>query len=159
MAYIIDILPIILIVLGISYYFLGFDKIWLEYIDRGDNIEPRIEFLRRRNMIRETSFLLWVVYSMFMEASNKQGSFGKHLMGIKVVDEFGNKLSVKKSILRNLSKILSYLAVFVGFLWIIFDKKKQAWHDKINKTYVVLTEENFENNTDERGQIDSKFFV
>ena len=27
---------------------------------------------------------------------------------------------------------------YLGFLWIIWDSRKQAWHDKIMKTYVVF---------------------
>ena len=62
-------------------------------------------------------------------------------MGIKVIDESGNRMTLSKSIGRNTSKILSYLVISLGFIWILFDKKKQGWHDKMNKTFVV--NENF----------------
>jgi uncharacterized RDD family membrane protein YckC len=58
-------------------------------------------------------------------------------MGIKVVDENGDRMTLSKSVGRNLSKVLSYFVIFLGFIWILFDKKKQGWHDKINKTFVV----------------------
>jgi len=29
------------------------------------------------------------------------------------------------------------VALFLGFFWIIWDKKKQGWHDKIAGTLVV----------------------
>ncbi len=64
-------------------------------------------------------------------------------MGIKVVDENGDKITLGKSLGRNTSKILSYSVISLGFIWILFDKKKQGWHDKINRTYVV--NENYNN--------------
>ena len=98
---------------------------------------PRLAFLIQRNQIRDISFLIWILYSTIMDCSREQGSFGKQLVGIKVVDFQGERLTIKKSILRNLGKILSKLALFIGFIWILFDKNKQGWHDKIGKTYVV----------------------
>ena len=72
-----------------------------------------------------------------MEGSYRQGTFGKSIMGIKVVDENGNRLTLKKSISRNVCKLLSYGVLLLVFIWILFDDKKQGWHDKINKTFVV----------------------
>ena len=66
-----------------------------------------------------------------------QGTFGKKAMGIKVVDKNGERLTPGKSTARNLSKLISFVIIFLGFIWILFDKKKQGWHDKLNKTFVV----------------------
>jgi uncharacterized RDD family membrane protein YckC len=137
MAYLIDTLPIVLVLVGISYYFLGFDEVYERYAHRGDDIEPRKEFLKQRNLIREFAFSLWIVYCMFMEASVFQGTFGKKIMGIKVVNEEGERLTLQHSVQRNISKMLSYFVVFLGFVWILIDKNKQGWHDKMSKTYVV----------------------
>lgn len=136
-AYLIDIVPIAIIVFGIFYLFYDFDQTLKAYFNRGTNIEPRTTFLKERNRIREVSFLVWVVYCILMEASKKQGTFGKVLMGIKVVDENKKRLTLLQSIKRNTSKIVSYLFLFIGFIWIFFDKNKQGWHDKLSKTFVV----------------------
>ena len=32
---------------------------------------------------------------------------------------------------------LSSLPLFLGFLWIVFDSRKQGWHDKLAGTVVV----------------------
>jgi uncharacterized RDD family membrane protein YckC len=137
LAYLIDTLPIVFVLVFISYNFLGFDEIYERYSNRGDDIEPRKEFIKQRNMIREFAFLIWIVYCMFMEASVYQGTFGKKLMGIKVVDENGNKLTLQHSVQRNISNMLSYFVVFLGFIWVMIDKNKQGWHDKMNGTFVV----------------------
>lgn len=88
-AYIIDIFPIVLLVFGAFYFFLGFDQTLENYLNRGTDIEPRRIFMKQRNWIREISFLIWLLYCIVMESSPQQGSYGKQLMGIKVVDEFG----------------------------------------------------------------------
>ncbi len=136
-AYLIDILPITLIVFGVFYFFMGFDETLRNYFDRGDSVEPRIKYLNQRRWIRDLSFLIWIIYCIFMESSERQGTFGKSIMGIKVVDENGDRLSIGKSIGRNTTKGLSYVVILLGFIWILFDKKRQGWHDKLNKTFVV----------------------
>ena len=39
-----------------------------------------------------------------------------------------------------LGKLISTIVLFIGFLWIAFDDKKQGWHDKLASTYVVKAE-------------------
>jgi uncharacterized RDD family membrane protein YckC len=137
LAYLIDVLPITLLVFGVFYLFLGFDETLDKYLNRGTEIEPRIKFMEQRNWIRDISLLIWIIYCIIFEASPKQGTIGKSLMEIKVVDNSGNRLTLYKSLARNLSKILSYSIIALGFIWILFDKKRQGWHDKLNNTYVV----------------------
>ena len=76
-----------------------------------------------------------------MEVSSFQGTFGKRMVGIKVTDENGNRLTLGQSITRNLTKIISYLAIALGFIWVLFDKKRRGWHDMIAKTFVVIRNE------------------
>ena len=71
-----------------------------------------------------------------MEASPVRGTFGKWLFGIQVADSEGRKLTIARSIGRNLAKLLSYLPLCLGFLWVVFTKRKQGWHDLIARTYV-----------------------
>ena len=42
-----------------------------------------------------------------------------------------------RGFLRWLGMLISGLAIGVGFLWILIDKNKQGWHDKIAGTIVV----------------------
>lgn len=140
MAYLIDVLPITVLVFGVFYLFLGFDETLDKYLNRGTDIEPRSKFMEQRNWIRDISLLIWIIYCIIFEASPKQGTIGKSLMEIKVVDNAGNRLTLYKSFARNLSKILSYSIIALGFIWILFDKKRQGWHDKLNNTYVVSSD-------------------
>lgn len=71
-------------------------------------------------------------------------TFGKRLLGIRVVDQYGRVPRLGRSFLREvIGKFalgIPTLAVplwHVGFLWIGWDRQKQGWHDKIAGTYVV----------------------
>ncbi len=63
---------------------------------------------------------------------------GKMLVGVKVVDAQGRGPGIWKAFLREIpGKIVSTVFLFIGYLWIAFDGKKQGWHDKIAGTFVV----------------------
>ena len=62
---------------------------------------------------------------------------GKMIMGVKVVAVDGGPVTVGKAILRIIGYFVSGIVIYLGFLWIIWDKEKQGWHDKIAGTYVV----------------------
>lgn len=81
--------------------------------------------------------LIFLVYFPVMESSKLQGSFGKHQMGIKVVDIEGNGISLGRATARFVLKFVSFLIVFLGFVMIAFTKDKQGLHDMITETYVV----------------------
>ncbi len=66
------------------------------------------------------------------------GSIGKLFLGIKIVDKNCHKPDLKISFKREcMGKFISGLLFGMGFLFVLFDKNKQALHDKIAKTYVV----------------------
>ncbi len=62
---------------------------------------------------------------------------GKMALGIKVIGTDGSRMTWGKSILRFVGYIVSAIALYIGFIWLSFDKKRQGWHDKIAGTYVV----------------------
>ncbi len=63
---------------------------------------------------------------------------GKMAVGITVIDEWGNVPGLTRALIREIpGKFLSGIALGLGFVWVAWDEKKQGWHDKIAKTYVV----------------------
>lgn len=63
---------------------------------------------------------------------------GKMAIGAKVVDaETGQYISVGKAIIRYLSYFISAIGLFVGYIWVGLDPKKQGWHDHIAGTVVI----------------------
>lgn len=77
------------------------------------------------------------LYSPFLESTKAQATFGKEMMGIKVVHENGTKLTFNDAFLRFLAKWLSLMLFFMGFIMIFFTNKKQGLHDILVNTYVV----------------------
>ncbi|MDA8351305.1 MAG: RDD family protein [Pseudomonadota bacterium] len=58
---------------------------------------------------------------------------------LRVVRIDGQPVGWETAILRALGCFLSLIAAGLGFFWIAFDRERQAWHDKIAGTVVVLT--------------------
>jgi len=80
--------------------------------------------------------IFWLYFAI-MESSTRQATVGKIILGIKVTDENGNRLSFLHATGRTFAKFLSVITLGVGFLMAGFTKKKQALHDKIAKCLVV----------------------
>lgn len=83
------------------------------------------------------SLSIQILYFSFMEASKFQATLGKMALGLKVTDINGGKLDFGKAFIRNLSKILSYMILFIGYIMAGFTEKKQGLHDMIASTLVV----------------------
>jgi len=78
----------------------------------------------------------WGYYVYF--TGSKGATLGKMLFKIQVVDENYQKISFGKAALREIiGKFVSSFVFGLGYIWTLFDEKKQSWHDKIAKTYVI----------------------
>lgn len=66
-------------------------------------------------------------------------TFGKKIMGIKVVNKDSNQpIGYVGAFLREIvGKFLSAFVLLIGFLWMLWDTKKQTWHDKISNSIVI----------------------
>jgi uncharacterized RDD family membrane protein YckC len=83
------------------------------------------------------STLVGILYVIgFWQAWNGQTP-GKRVMGIRVVKTDGSAFGLVPAILRYVGYFVSGIALLLGYIWILFDKDKQGWHDKIAGTYVV----------------------
>lgn len=67
-----------------------------------------------------------------------QGTPGKLLLGCRVVDaRTGGRPHLWQAIVRLLGYAVSALPLGLGFLWILWDRRRQGWHDKLARTVVV----------------------
>jgi uncharacterized RDD family membrane protein YckC len=80
--------------------------------------------------------LLGFAYFVFMHAQYG-ATVGKMIMKIKVVTEKGGKIDLATSFVREIASYLSGFVLLLGYISVIWDKKKQGWHDKIAKTVVI----------------------
>jgi uncharacterized RDD family membrane protein YckC len=81
--------------------------------------------------------LVKMIYSIIMEASSRQATYGKLLMGIKVTDENGLAISFSRSLVRNLSKLICVASLGIGYAFGFFNKRQQCIHDRIAGTLVI----------------------
>ena len=59
-------------------------------------------------------------------------------IGVKVVDiRTGNVIGVPRAIGRFFGQYISTWPSFLGYLWMLWDKDKQTWHDKMVNSVVV----------------------
>jgi uncharacterized RDD family membrane protein YckC len=77
------------------------------------------------------------IYHIIMESSAKQATYGKQILGIKVCDLQGYRISFAHATGRNLAKLISVLTVFIGYLFSFFNKQQQCLHDMIAGTLVM----------------------
>ncbi len=66
------------------------------------------------------------------------GTPGKMLIGAEIVDAATlGPPSNLQLVIRYLGYFISTIFIGLGFLWIIWDARKQGWHDKLGRTVVV----------------------
>lgn len=67
----------------------------------------------------------------------KGATIGGIIFQLRVVRTDGRDIEWETAIVRALSCFLSLVPAGLGFFWILFDRNRQAWHDKIAGTVVV----------------------
>ena len=85
-------------------------------------------------------FLLFVAYIVWAFVLFARGTTpGKKLLGMHVIKEDGRNAGFLTMLLREwIGKPISGMILALGFLWILFDRDNQGWHDKLMSTYVVV---------------------
>jgi len=69
----------------------------------------------------------------------KSATPGKMLLKLSILDaKTGDKPSTSQFIIRYLGYYVAMIPLFLGFIWVAFDERKQGWHDKIAGTVVVI---------------------
>lgn len=67
----------------------------------------------------------------------KRTTLGGIILQLRIIRTDGERLRFVDALVRGLSSIFSAIVVGLGFLWILKDPDRQAWHDRIAGTYVV----------------------
>jgi uncharacterized RDD family membrane protein YckC len=85
-------------------------------------------------------FAAFLYYTAYFEGGETGQTIGKKQMGIKVVDgQTGQTgIGMNQAAVRALARIVSGFVCGLGFLWMLWDEKKETWHDKLVKPRVVL---------------------
>lgn len=137
-AYLIDTLPILIVVTAAFYFFFGFDETIRRRFDRApDDTDAVLNFHAERRFIRNVWMGIYIVYSAVMESSAWRATLGKRLLGVQVVDKSGGPMTYTQAAKRNGGKILSGLVFGLGFLWALWDREGRTWHDMLADARVV----------------------
>ena len=67
----------------------------------------------------------------------KGTSVGGIICNLRLVRADGQPLRFVDALVRGLSSLFSFVALGLGYLWMLRDPESQTWHDKIAGTYVV----------------------
>lgn len=78
----------------------------------------------------------WGYFLVFWTLSGQTP--GKALMGVRIVRTNGEPLHIGRAIIRVVGYWVSSI-LFLGYLWVLVDNRRQAFHDKLAGTYVVYS--------------------
>jgi uncharacterized RDD family membrane protein YckC len=66
---------------------------------------------------------------------------GKRLLGLSVIDRRGGSPGLLRSGSRSVFALVSGTLMLMGFFLVLVDRRRQALHDKLSGTFVVMTPE------------------
>lgn len=99
------------------------------YWDSADLVQGSADFLLSWVAPAVVVLLFWIA---------RQATPGKMAFATQIVDaRTGGKPATTQLVIRYLGYYLSMLPLFLGIIWVAFDRRKQGWHDKLAGTVVV----------------------
>jgi uncharacterized RDD family membrane protein YckC len=67
-------------------------------------------------------------------------TLGMSIAGIRVEETSRpGDVTVARAMLRYIGMYVSAIVFGLGFIWVLFDKRRQGWHDKLGNTVVVYS--------------------
>lgn len=81
----------------------------------------------------------WFLYGWLMIGLNDGRTLGKMALGIRVAFPDGGRVDLGTAAARAAMSLVSGLAVFVGYLWAIWDPERRTWHDMVANTRAFST--------------------
>jgi uncharacterized RDD family membrane protein YckC len=100
--------------------------------------KPILDFITGPAVTGVTSALFIFGYHVFFWVVAGQTP-GKALIGLRLVTISGGRVSPLRAALRFAAYFVSGIPIYLGFLWVLLDDRRQAWHDKIAGTLVIYT--------------------
>jgi len=88
-------------------------------------------------LLFDIAFVLWYFIGLWMISGQ---TLGKAIMGLRVVRTDGERLKFRNAVIRYFGYFLSALLLYLGYIIVLFDNRRQALHDKLAGTIVVYSE-------------------
>ncbi|MEJ2516085.1 MAG: RDD family protein [Gammaproteobacteria bacterium] len=84
------------------------------------------------------SFLLVVGLLFFAGFWTRGETLGMRAWRLRVVGPDGHPPAWPRALGRAAAAVLSWAALGLGFLWVLVDPERRAWHDRLSGTRLVL---------------------
>jgi uncharacterized RDD family membrane protein YckC len=120
-------------------YFVGSIFIGLGLLSSGQDLTVDNALGAELVLLLIMGVLAWLYYAG-LESSAWQGTVGKRILRLVVTDLYGRRISFGRATGRFFAKIVSALALGVGYLMVIFTERRQGLHDLMAGTLVVRQE-------------------
>jgi uncharacterized RDD family membrane protein YckC len=102
----------------------------------GEAISPRdhpaLEFVYRAVLVVLTVGFFGIFWT------RRGQTLGMASWRVRVEREDGALLDWGDTVRRLAAALLSWLPLGLGFLWVLFDPQRRAWHDRLSRTRVVV---------------------
>jgi uncharacterized RDD family membrane protein YckC len=91
-------------------------------------------------------FMLWLelipllFFTWFWQRGGQ--TVGMRAWRLKLVSRDGQSVTLGRALLRFFTALLSWIPFGLGFLWILVDPERLAWHDRLSGTRLVLLPKN-----------------
>ena len=83
-------------------------------------------------------FIVAISYYTYFEGGPRGQTLGKRALGIRVIDfDGGGSIGYARAAIRYVTSIVSAIVIYIGYLWMLWDREKQCWHDKTSNAVVV----------------------
>jgi uncharacterized RDD family membrane protein YckC len=86
--------------------------------------------------LRVALFAVTAAYFVISWARGGQ-TIGMRAWRLRIVDEEGQAIGWARALLRFVVACASLLALGIGFLWCLFDRRKRGWHDLAARSVLV----------------------
>ncbi len=95
-----------------------------------------LTFFVRIEILSSLVFILVIILYIYLDGKYG-GTPGKLILGLKIVNSEGKYIGIPTAALRYIGKVLSSMIIGIGHLFIVWEPKKQALHDKVANSYVI----------------------
>jgi uncharacterized RDD family membrane protein YckC len=142
-AFTLDLLLVVITQMAIILFarlllnFFGLDELSAVLFEPAEpaNTSPIVQALRWVITIFASGVLAAIYFVFFWVLVDK--TLGQALLGLRVIRTDGRSISLGFAIRRALGYYVSFIALGLGFLWVLIDDRRQGWHDKLADTVVV----------------------
>ena len=94
-------------------------------------------FSQFQNNFIVMNLLVSAAYNLFFMTRFNGQTPGKMMLGLRAVKKNGARFRLADALLRNVIGYTLSEMFLLGYLWALFDRESQAWHDKLAGTVVI----------------------